>query len=29
VAAGYDLGKTGKNKDGVDGAWGSKSEAAL
>lgn len=29
VAIGYDLGKTGKNKDGVDGDWGSKSEAAL
>ena len=29
VASGYDLGKTGKNKNGIDGDWGSKSEAAL
>ena len=29
VTAGYDLGNTGKNKNGVDGTWGSKSEAAL
>ena len=28
VAAGYDLGKSGANKDGIDGAWGKKSEAA-
>jgi dipicolinic acid synthetase A subunit len=27
--AGYDLGTTGKNKDGVDGIWGKKSQAAL
>lgn len=27
--AGYDLGTTGKNKDGVDGMWGKKSQAAL
>lgn len=28
VAAGYNLGKSGINKDGVDGAWGNKSKAA-
>lgn len=28
VAAGYNLGKSGINKDGVDGAWGDKSKAA-
>ena len=27
--AGYDLGATGKNKDGVDGSWGRKSQVAL
>lgn len=27
--AGYNLGTTGKNKDGVDGSWGNKSQAAL
>lgn len=26
---GYNLGISGKNKDGVDGKWGSKSQAAL
>jgi hypothetical protein len=26
---GYDLGKSGKNKDGVDGDWGDKSKIAL
>ena len=29
VKAGYDLGKYGENKDGVDGKWGSRSRAAL
>ena len=28
VSAGYDLGKSGTNKDGIDGNWGKKSEAA-
>lgn len=28
VDAGYDLGKTGPNKDGVDGSWGPKSKKA-
>jgi hypothetical protein len=26
---GYDLGKSGKNKDGVDGDWGDKSKIAF
>lgn len=29
VKAGYNLGSTGKNKDGVDGQWGKNSQAAL
>lgn len=29
VKAGYDLGKYGENKDGVDGKWGKTSQAAL
>lgn len=28
-SAGYDLGNTGKNKDGIDGDWGNKTTTAI